>query len=114
MVDPSAASFIALLRREGWRVRKADNDVISGIRKTSNLLKSGAIVICSNCADCLRETEEYVWDIGAVGQDKVKKEHDHAMDDMRYFVTTVLRPDNTPFAACSAARQTNKPSGGGT
>ena len=114
VVDPSAASFIALLRREGWRVRKADNDVLSGIRKTSNLLKSGAIVICSNCLDCLRETEEYVWDIGAVGQDKVKKEHDHAMDDMRYFVTTVLRPDHTPFAACSAARQTNQPSGGGT
>lgn len=32
IVDPSAASFIEVLRREGWKVRKADNDVLSGIR----------------------------------------------------------------------------------
>ncbi len=111
-VDPSAASFITLLRQEGWNVRKADNDVLSGIRKTSQLLKSGKIVICSNCLDCLRETEEYVWDVGATGQDRVKKEHDHAMDDMRYFVTTILQKNNAPFAACSVAR--GNPSGGET
>ena len=108
VVDPSAASFITTLRAQGWNVRKADNDVLSGIRRTSNLLKSGKIVICSNCADCLRETEEYVWDVGAVGQDKVKKEHDHAMDDMRYFVTTILCEDRAPFAACSVARGGHK------
>ena len=104
VVDPSAASFIALLRREGWHVCKADNDVLSGIRRTSHLLKTGRIVICSNCDDCLRETEEYVWDVTSVGQDKVKKEHDHAMDDMRYFVTTILGNDNAPFAVLSVAR----------
>ena len=108
VVDPSAASFITTLRAQGWNVRKADNDVLSGIRRTSNLLKAGKIVICSNCADCLRETEEYVWDVNAVGQDKVRKEHDHAMDDMRYFVTTILCEDRTPFAACSVERGGHK------
>ena len=39
-----------------------------------------------------------------MGQDRVKKEHDHAMDDMRYFVTTILCEDRAPFAACSVAR----------
>ena len=107
-MDPSAASFITTLRAQGWNVRKADNDVLSGIRRTSNLLKAGKIVICSNCADCLRETEEYVWDVNAVGQDKVRKEHDHAMDDMRYFVTTILCEDRTPFAACSVERGGHK------
>ena len=57
IVDPSAASFIEVLRRKGWRVRKAENDVLSGIRLTSDLLKAGKIVICEGCADCLREME---------------------------------------------------------
>ena len=46
--------------------------------------------------------ELYVWDAKA-GRDRVKKEHDHAMDDMRYFVTGVLGTDGGGFAARSAA-----------
>ena len=103
IVDPSAASFIEVLRRRGWRVRKADNDVLSGIRLTSDALKEGRVVICEGCADCLRELEEYVWDLSA-GADRVKKEHDHAMDDMRYFVATVLRPNGAGFTACTVER----------
>ena len=47
-------------------------------------------MICEGCADCLREMDEYVWDLSGGGKDKVRKEHDHAMDDMRYFAATVL------------------------
>ncbi len=104
IVDPSAASFIELLRRRGWNVKRADNDVIGGIRKTSDLLKSGKIVICDTCADCLRETEQYVWDVKA-GKDAVKKEHDHAMDDMRYFAATVLGSKAAPLAARAVSRR---------
>ena len=103
IVDPSAASFIELLRRRGWNVKKAENDVLSGIRQTSDMLKSGAIVICDTCTDCLRETEQYVWDPKS-GKDAVKKEHDHAMDDMRYFVATALAKKQTPIAARSVRR----------
>ena len=105
IVDPSAASFIEVLRRRGWRVRKAENDVLSGIRLTSDALKSGRIVICEGCGDCLREMEEYVWDLSSGNRDKVKKEHDHAMDDMRYFVATVLKEKNGGFAACAVERK---------
>ena len=105
VVDPSAASFIEVLRRKGWRVKKADNDVLSGIRLTSDLLKDGRIVICQGCADCLREMDEYVWDLSAGNKDRVKKEHDHAMDDMRYFVSTVLREQSGGFAAMSVERR---------
>ena len=105
IVDPSAASFIEALRRKGWRVRKADNDVISGIRLTSDCLKDGRVVICEGCGDCLREMEEYVWDLSAGERDRVKKEHDHAMDDMRYFVSTVLGEKNTGFAAAAVERR---------
>ena len=60
VVDPSAASFLELLRRRGWKVKKAENDVLSGIRRTSDLLKNGKLVICDTCADCLREMEQYL------------------------------------------------------
>jgi len=104
IVDPSAASFMEVLRREGWRVVKADNDVLAGIRRTSDLLKSGKLVLCSTCPDCLREMDLYVWDTAAVGRDTVKKEHDHAMDDMRYFAQTVLREREAPVARAVARR----------
>ena len=106
IVDPSAASFMEVLRRKGWRIRKANNDVLSGIRLTSDALKSRKIVICEGCRDCLREMEEYVWDLSSGVKDKVKKEHDHAMDDMRYFVATVLGRQETGFVACSVERKT--------
>ena len=104
IVDPSAASFIEVLRRRGWTVRKAQNDVLSGIRLTSDCLKDGRVRICRGCDDLLREMEEYVWDLSAPG-DRVKKEHDHAMDDMRYFVATVIGRKETGFAACSVERR---------
>ena len=105
VVDPSAASFIEVLRRRGWRVRKAVNDVLTGIRLTSDALKDGRIVICEGCNDCLREMDEYVWDLSSGTKDRVKKEHDHAMDDMRYFVSTVLQECGKGFTACVVERR---------
>ena len=85
IVDPSAASFIEALRREGWTVQPADNRVLEGIRRTAEALKSGRIVICKGCEAAAREFSMYCWeDDGA--KDRVRKENDHAMDDIRYFV----------------------------
>ena len=105
IADPSAASFIETLRRHGWQVRKADNDVLRGIRLTADLLKSGRIVICEGCGDCLREMDEYVWDTSGGAKDRVRKENDHAMDDMRYFAATVLGRREQGFTACSVERK---------
>ena len=105
VADPSAASFIEVLKRKGWRVRKADNDVLAGIRMTSDALKNGRVVICEGCSDCLREMDEYVWDLSSGSKDKVRKEHDHAMDDMRYFVATVLGQQKGGFVACTVERR---------
>ena len=107
IVDPSAASFMEVLRRRGWQVRKAENDVLRGIRLTSDCLKSGKIVLCQGCTDCLREMEEYVWDLSSGQKDRVRKEHDHAMDDMRYFVSTVLGNREAAVAAFSVERRRN-------
>ncbi|MEG1835722.1 MAG: PBSX family phage terminase large subunit [Oscillospiraceae bacterium] len=98
VVDPSAASFIECINRHAkFTVKRADNDVIGGIRKTSDALKSGKIKICSPCKDIIREFSLYRWDEGAKN-DCPKKENDHAMDDMRYFVSTVLKEESDFFA----------------
>ena len=104
IVDPSAASFIEVLRRRGWRVRKAENDVVSGIRLVSDCLKDGRMIICQGCGALLKEMDEYVWDLSSSAKDKVKKEHDHAMDDMRYFAATVLGKQSGGFVACAVER----------
>ena len=105
IVDPSAASFITVLQRKQWKVIKASNDVLTGIRLTSDALKEGKIVICQGCKDLLREMDEYVWDLGSESRDRVKKENDHAMDDMRYFVATVLKSQEMGFSACAVERK---------
>ena len=102
IADPSAASFCETLRRRGWRVKKADNQVLSGIRLTARLLKSGKIVICKGCENAVREFSLYRWDDRAQGQDQVRKEHDHAMDEIRYFAATVAGKEGRGgvFAGC--------------
>ncbi|MBQ1413670.1 MAG: PBSX family phage terminase large subunit, partial [Clostridia bacterium] len=91
VIDPSAASFIATVRRHGrFSVRKAVNDVLDGIRVVSSMLKAGMVLIHSDCADSIREFGLYSWDADAKGDDKVLKENDHAMDDISYFCYTIL------------------------
>ena len=91
VVDPSAASFIATIRRHGrFSVRKARNDVLPGIRVVATMLKSGMIKIGAECTDAIREFGLYRWqEQGEV--DRPVKENDHAMDDIRYFCNTIMR-----------------------
>ena len=105
IIDPSAASFMEVLRRRGWRVQKAENEVLSGIRLTADYLKSGKLVICQGCNDLIREMDCYVWDLDSGAKDRVKKEHDHAMDEMRYFAATVLGKKPVGFAVATVERR---------
>ena len=89
VADPSAASFITALRQAGFPVIKANNDVLSGIRITAGMLREKKLILCSNCTDCLREMELYCWN-DRIERDAPRKENDHAMDDIRYFVSTLL------------------------
>jgi PBSX family phage terminase large subunit len=89
IVDPSAASFIAAMRRRGYNIIKAKNDVFDGIRRTAVYLQNGNIKIHRSCKDCINEFGLYSWD-EKKGQDAVIKEHDHAMDDVRYFCNTIM------------------------
>lgn len=89
IIDPSAASFIALLRKKGrYKVMQADNAVEDGIRETATALKTGKIKIYPCCKDWKREAGSYAWDENET-KDAPIKVNDHAMDDTRYFVKTM-------------------------
>ena len=106
VADPSAASFITALRQAGFHVVKANNDVLSGIRITADLLKRGRIAICEGCEDCLREIAMYRWSEETEGRDAPHKDNDHAMDDMRYFAVTVAAGERREEGAfCSVVRR---------
>ena len=100
IVDPSAASFIETVRRHGeFTVIKAENDVLNGINRVCMALKQNEIFISPVCTYTIREFSIYRWD-NDIKRDAPKKENDHAMDDIRYFVNTVLdmRSDDCAFS----------------
>jgi len=104
IVDPSASSFIECIKRHGkFTVSKADNDVVSGIRNVSSVLKQNKIMFHSSCRDIIREFSLYRWNEKS-GFDAPVKENDHAMDDLRYFVTDMLKSQNNSFFVMSVER----------
>lgn len=93
IIDPSASSFIETVKRHGrFRVKSANNEVVSGIRNVAAALNAGIIQIPPRCENSCREFGTYSWDVKSQ-EDKPIKENDHAMDDIRYFVRTVLRKE---------------------
>ena len=106
IVDPSAASFMECIRRDGkFTVIPAKNDVIDGIRRVSDCLKDGRILFSPECKASIREFGLYRWESSS-SKDAVRKENDHAMDDIRYFVSTVLtQEDDIGFFALATKRK---------
>ena len=90
IIDPSAASFITAIHKRGFSVRKANNDVLDGIRRTAVMLKNGNIKIHRSCANSIAEFGLYRWDDKST-EDRVIKENDHAMDEIRYFCNTIMK-----------------------
>lgn len=94
IVDPSAASFITLMKRKPWcRVIGADNNVADGIRETATVMQRGLIRIDPSIKEWEQEAGGYVW--SDKGEFPVK-EDDHYMDATRYFVKTMklVKPKN--------------------
>ncbi len=101
VVDPSAASFIEAIRRHGeFDVLPAQNNVINGIRRTQQALRDGSVKICRNCKAIMREFSLYRWDSSG-RNDLPVKENDHAMDDLRYFVATIIDGGDGVFAVAA-------------
>lgn len=99
IVDPSAASFIAELNKHGFTVIQADNAVEDGIRLVATLLNTERIAFSQSCKNTIMEFASYIWDPKAAerGEDKPIKQHDHAMDAVRYFCYTILNNKTVRF-----------------
>jgi PBSX family phage terminase large subunit len=85
-VDPSAASFKLELRKKGFHVVDADNDVFNGLDYFVSEVSKGSILICEECTNMIREMQSYVWDPRASerGYDQPLKKDDHCIDAARY------------------------------
>lgn len=93
IVDPSAASFITQLKKDGFKVKKAQNDVLDGIRLVASLLVQCKVLFDRSCKETLKEFSSYIWDENSSkkGEDKPVKENDHSMDQIRYYCMNINR-----------------------
>lgn len=89
-IDPSALSFITELRQRRIYPLNAKNDVLDGIRFVSSCLAGKKLLVDRSCTNLIKEFGAYVWDEAAQkhGEDRPIKEHDHALDALRYALFT--------------------------
>lgn len=79
IIDPSAASFIAVLRKKGgYKVRPADNAVLDGIRETAVCMRRGKIKVYKGLKSWLNEVQGYTWEEG--DNEQPIKVNDHCLD----------------------------------
>ncbi len=89
VIDPSAASFSQCIRYHNkFQVIAAKNDVSDGIYNVTKALYSGIIYFHESCKDSIREFYLYQWNEASNTPQKID---DHAMDDIRYFVSTIIK-----------------------
>lgn len=91
--DTNGASFAAELRKRGFKKKlkpaiKGPGSVIAGIREVSKAFNKNKLFILRKCKNVIRECLSYLWDPKKqlVGEDVPLKQHDHAMDAMRYLI----------------------------
>jgi phage terminase large subunit len=83
--DPSAKGYILELQRDGYPMKAANNDVIEGIGRVTEVLANG-FSIDPSCVNTIAEFESYRYPEGARAEtDKPLKENDHALDAFRYY-----------------------------
>ena len=93
VVDPAAASFKAQLKKNGFHVKGAANDVLDGIRFVASLLNQMQLFFDRSCENTIKEFGSYIWDAKAAdrGEDRPVKDRDHAVDCVRYHAYTIIR-----------------------
>lgn len=86
VVDPSAASFVAQLYRDGFTPTLADNSVVGRIRMISSLLAVDLLKVHRRCTGWIDEVPGYSWDPDKAlkGEDAPIKTDDHSLDGGGY------------------------------
>jgi phage terminase large subunit len=93
VVDPSAADYIKDWKRLGFRAEKAEAArVPEGIARVRDVLRRCLLTIDPGCKNTINEFESYAYPKNPTVSDLPKKEHDHAMDPLRYAVMRLATP----------------------
>src|SRR5207237_2043930 len=88
--DPAGANERAELRRADFKVVKAQNAIRLGIAAVSARLQSGRLrVLPGRCPNLLLEAGMYRYDPRLPGAEAPIDEHNHAMDALRYLISTL-------------------------
>lgn len=88
-IDPSAAAYIDDLAAHGYPVRKANNDIQTGIQQVTSSLPM--LTVDPSCIQTIAEFEAYQYpDEGKGNSDKPIKQNDHCMDALRYCLMGVF------------------------
>jgi hypothetical protein len=86
--DPEGAREIKELRCAGFVIRKGDNSKRPGIAAVRARLENGTLkVLAGACPNLLAEAQLYRYDHEAGRSEEPVKEHDHALDALRYLVS---------------------------
>lgn len=85
--DPAEPDRISEMQRKGLNVREVNKDVEKGIDTVRNLLKQKRLFIHKDCTNLIAEFETYRYKDRKEGLNEPEeplKEHDHALDALRY------------------------------
>jgi hypothetical protein len=88
--DPSGRMERQTLTHLGIANLKADNNIAGGVQMVRRMLApredgTPGMYIDAGCRNLLREFEQYMWQESSAPGEKVpRKEHDHALDALRY------------------------------
>jgi len=103
VIDPSAAGLRASMRNVGLDAIPANNAVFTGIQAVASRLSNDSsgkprLTIHRRCSNTIREFGSYEWLGNRDGtmKDQPKKEHDHALDALRYSVVHIDGLKTTP------------------
>lgn len=92
VIDPSAAGYILELQRLGYHVTKGDHAITEGIGRLTTALADG-LTVDPSCINLVGEFESYRYPDGTrTESDKPIKDHDHALDALRYAVMHLSAP----------------------
>ena len=100
-VDAAAAGLIADLRDAGLPAEPHKGRVLDGITKVQAYLKVAddqrpRLTVDPACVETVNEFESYAW---KPDKDEPAKEHDHAMDAIRYLVNAIGAPVGAELVA---------------
>lgn len=94
---PGGVSAAHLYAEHGVTLAPGQNDVRAGIEAVRRLLREDRLRIHRRCRNLIEEMRQYRWAPGRMGErEQPWKEHDHAVDALRYLVMSLPQAPERP------------------